>query len=366
MNVHERATGLGEYEYRLGSELSSMSRELMERDRIRLTFILYPEAVGVFGDAPVRYVGLDRATGRKFRSRFKYRQVAHLLPHLDLVHFATQIPPLRYGLNCPTLMTMHDINFMHDSSASWAYRLDKGLRTLGHIRHADRIVFISDFVRRDVARHFFRTKNCDVIHNGVVDLTGTPQKAPDRPIPQKYLLHISRLSPNKNVDLQIRMMNYLPDHTLVLAGGFTHDKRVLERLLQLKQQSRHGNILFLGPVSEEEKAWLLAHSEGMLFPSQCEGFGLPVAEQMLFGRPVFCSRLTSLPEVGGDEACYFDSLEPAAMADVVRRGLADFAADAAARSRSLRQRALSFNWHSAAIRYLDIYKQMLNTPPSKR
>lgn len=46
-----------------------------------------------------------------------------------------------------------------------------------------------------------------------------------------------------------------------------------------------------------------------LFPSITEGFGLPVIEAMSFGTPVFLSNSSSLPEVGGNEAFYWNSYE---------------------------------------------------------
>src|SRR5690606_9157768 len=75
-------------------------------------------------------------------------------------------------------------------------------------------------------------------------------------------------------------------------------------------------------IDEAQKAWAYANCAGFLFPSLTEGFGLPPIEAMHFGKPVFLARRTSLPEVGGDVAEYFDDFEPAAMRRVVEAGLA--------------------------------------------
>jgi len=51
---------------------------------------------------------------------------------------------------------------------------------------------------------------------------------------------------------------------------------------------------------------LYSHTEAFVFPSLYEGFGLPVVEAMACGAPCLLSNVSSLPEVGGDAAIYFD------------------------------------------------------------
>ena len=67
------------------------------------------------------------------------------------------------------------------------------------------------------------------------------------------------------------------------------------------------------------------------FPLLPKDFGLPVAEAMTFGKPVFISNRTSLPEVGGKEAYYFENFEPENMAKVLHDGLHDFGQNSVAR-----------------------------------
>jgi glycosyltransferase involved in cell wall biosynthesis len=61
-----------------------------------------------------------------------------------------------------------------------------------------------------------------------------------------------------------------------------------------------------GYVSVEEVAWLYRQARMLVFPSRYEGFGIPLVEAMAAGCPVVCSRATSLPEIGGESARYFD------------------------------------------------------------
>jgi glycosyltransferase involved in cell wall biosynthesis len=112
-----------------------------------------------------------------------------------------------------------------------------------------------------------------------------------------------------------------------------------------------------GGVPEAAKLWLYAHCEAFLFPSLSEGFGLPVVEAMAFGKPVFISALTSLPEIGGEDAYYFADFEPESMARVVRDGLRDFGNDPARETR-MRARASRFSWPRVAAEYWRLYEEV--------
>ena len=94
-----------------------------------------------------------------------------------------------------------------------------------------------------------------------------------------------------------------------------------------------------------------------LFPSMCEGFGLPPLEAMRFGKPVFLSRLTSLPEVGGKYAFYWDELEPEAMAAVVKKGLDEWRVSGS--PDEVRRWSCRFSWEKCASDYVRLYLDML-------
>ena len=78
-------------------------------------------------------------------------------------------------------------------------------------------------------------------------------------------------------------------------------------------------VVFTGFVPEEALAELMAQAMALVFPSLYEGYGMPVAEAMCMGVPVLCSGVTSLPEVGGDAALYFDPRRPEDVAAAIAR-----------------------------------------------
>ena len=83
---------------------------------------------------------------------------------------------------------------------------------------------------------------------------------------------------------------------------------------------------------------------------------MPVIEAMHFGKPVFLSRLTSLPEIGGEEAFYFESFEAGHMQEIFEKGMAVFTSQKAGR---LKKRSRAFNWDKTASDYLNLYQYLL-------
>ena len=101
-----------------------------------------------------------------------------------------------------------------------------------------------------------------------------------------------------------------------------------------------------------------AHAELFVFPSHFEGFGLPALEAMACGTPAILARATSLPEVGGDAAAYFEPGDDRELAETILRLLDDAGAREDLRSRGL-ERAREFTWTRAAERTATAYRAAL-------
>ena len=97
----------------------------------------------------------------------------------------------------------------------------------------------------------------------------------------------------------------------------------------------------------------------MAFPSLYEGFGLPLLEAMACGTPVACSGTSSLPEVGGEAARYFDPVSEASMTEAMRSLLNDEALLQDLAERGL-ARAARFSWERVAVETESVYRSVLH------
>ena len=111
-----------------------------------------------------------------------------------------------------------------------------------------------------------------------------------------------------------------------------------------------------GPITEGEKSWYLQNCLAFVHPSLAEGFGAPVVEAMQFGKPLFLSSLTSLPEIGGEDAFYFRTFYPDHMQSVFELGMERYHKEQLADS--IRNRAKNYDWNEKAAQYLNIYRSI--------
>lgn len=126
-------------------------------------------------------------------------------------------------------------------------------------------------------------------------------------VKRPYIFYVGNAHPHKNVEGLIRSFTKLKKNhqslRLVLSG---REDFFWQRIK--KELAREGlkDVVVTGFVSDKELAALYKNAQALVFPSFSEGFGIPVLEAMACGCPVVSSNKTSLPEVAGEAAVYFD------------------------------------------------------------
>jgi len=273
-----------------------------------------------------------------------------------VVHFTDQTCRLRPGkVNAKKIMTIHDMNKVH-LKFSKPHRIKVYIEKLRRlIAQCDKIVTISEFVANDVLHYFPEAKDkLSVIYNGADKLV-VPAGHITAFQPQKpFLFTIGLLSVQKGFHLLPALLKG-NDFELVISGIETpHKQKIIE---EAKKYNCLNRVHITGPISDDDKAWYYKNCSAFLFPSIAEGFGLPVIEALHFGKPVFLSKFTSLPEVGGNAAYYFDNFEPGHMQSVFETGMQDFINRD--RAQEMVKQADKFSWDRAANQYLDLYAECL-------
>lgn len=222
-------------------------------------------------------------------------------------------------------------------------------------RHAAAILCISQATRRDAER-FFARERIDAPPLVVLPLAVEPPRrhgshaaAPETP----FVLSVSTIEVRKNHRLLFQVWRRLLEQndpakvpTLVLVGrkGWMVDDfwRELENSRYLD-----GKIVVRSDVGDEDLERLYETCLFTVFPSICEGFGLPVAESLVRGKYCVASTAPSLAEVGGDLIDYHDPFDVPAAFQLIARAISD-AGFRARREAEIRMRYQPRSWRELA------------------
>lgn len=161
----------------------------------------------------------------------------------------------------------------------------------------------------------------------------------------KYLLAVGSMNPTKNLPALVTAFRELtlPGLRLVLVGG-TNSAVFSAELLGAYDDPR---IVRTGAISDGQLSALYQYARAFVFPSLYEGFGIPPLEAMSLGCPVAASRVSSIPEICGDAALYFDPLDNRDMSQTLESMLTEDTLRETLRQRGLARVEL-FTWELAA------------------
>jgi glycosyltransferase involved in cell wall biosynthesis len=330
-----RNTGLGEISFQFVNELVNQYNDWGNKN-IDFYILLPKKDVGIFGNK-VKYISTNF-----FWRYFSFVQLKFNLWHA--LHQDSAYGPT--NKNCYYLLTVHDL-FAEKRIATVLKKINK----------ANGLAAISNFTSLAINNKLDVKKDIQVIYNGVNNISDIPKTIPKEINENdEFYFHLSSLLPKKNIISLLQMMQLMPQQKLVIAGNFKskHGKNLLEQIKQLNLK----NVISLNDITEAQKAWLYQHCQAFLFPSLLEGFGLPVIEAMHFGKPVFVSTLSSLPEVGSDKAFYFDNFDAVQMKKVLQEKLASVKNNDNF-STTLKKYANNFSWKKNVQTYLKWYDEVL-------
>ena len=281
------------------------------------------------------------------------------LPLVDIWHSVNQQQKVvRLGPDTKFVLTIHDLNYLTEKN--WLRQLKHNYVLGRRIRKADIVTAISGYVGKQVESHFRKSlggKPVEVVYDAVEHIADKPQLQPSFADGSPFFFTIGQIRMKKNFHLLLDVMKSFPRHQLYICGDdhFEAGSLIRKRLLHEGIE----NVHLTGKITEEEKVWLYAHCEAFLFPSQGEGFGLPVIEAMQFGKPVFVSSFTCLPEISSGHAYVWKDLSTASMVDDIKAHLREFNADSSLID-SVRRHALSFSYGKHVQKYVEIYRRLMS------
>jgi glycosyltransferase involved in cell wall biosynthesis len=266
----------------------------------------------------------------------------------------------------PQVTTIHDLIYKHEPAHSLL--MGRGIALLVPLaaRRSRRVLTVSEASKRDIVQLLgIGPERIDVTYEGPGmrdDVAPVPEPElrrrfalGDRPL----VLAVSAKRPHKNLERLIDAVGRLgaaQAHVLLLPGYPT----AFEAELQRRAASLDGGerVRFVGWVDDATLEGLYRMAACLVLPSLVEGFGLPVLEAMRRGVPVACSRGSSLPEVAGEAALYFDPTDTDAISASVQKLLEDTELCQRLRAAGLK-RAGQFSWQATAEATIASYERTL-------
>ncbi|WP_165023360.1 glycosyltransferase family 4 protein [Dysgonomonas sp. ZJ279] len=322
----------------------SISMQKVINGTDHLSFFIYPKSGSFRG---------DNAT---YIKRQIYNKLLPVYVHnLDIWHTTYQLSKFRGGdIHTKNVLTVHDLNFLYEDS-SLKDKTNAIKKHQQRIDRADHIVAISEFTKKDILEHLdIKGKPLSVIHNGASIIEYTDFEEPRYKPERKFIFSLGTIIPKKNFHVLPALLKN-NDYELIIAGiPSSYSDRIKE---EAKKHGVKDRVKIVGAISGEEKYWYLKNCLAFAFPSLAEGFGIPVVEAMSFGKPVFLSTHTSLPEIGGEYAYYFDDFDAESMQNIFDKNMSSFFEKDL--SEAIRAHAAKFNWDECARSYYKVYQSLL-------
>lgn len=229
---------------------------------------------------------------------------------------------LKYIGEKPFVLTVYDM--IHEKFSEMFSARDKTTeqkRLL--VEKATKIITISQSTKKDLIELFGTDETkIEVVYLGNSMFPKSNIKL-GFDIPKKYLLFVGGRDSYKNFERFIKsvseLLNQDKELFVLCTGGGKFSNSVMEQFSELgisKQVLQYN-------LDDDSLAYFYKNALAFIFPSLYEGFGIPVLESFACGCPLLCSNVSSLPEVAGNAACYFDPYSEESIKNAVKKVLDD-------------------------------------------
>lgn len=284
------------------------------------------------------------------------------LGHVDLIEcFSQPLVKLESGAS---VLTVHDVRRLR-ADWGWLERRAFRLAISRSLSHADCVITVSAAMRDEI-KGYFPHARVEVVYNGL-DL-GEFALAASRDIPEgrrrggapsEFLLAVGHLERRKNYRTLIHALGILKSRKfripLVIVGNDNGESLELSTLAA--GLGLAGDVIFRHGVGDAELRALYRECALFVFPSEYEGFGIPVLEAMAAGAPMLLSDIPVFREITEGRFNYVPPHDPVAMADEIVRLLTD-----STESRRMtaygESRVKDFSFDVLARRVRDVYESL--------
>ena len=287
------------------------------------------------------------------------------IKNIDILHITNPVNFV-FGLK-KEIVTIHDLSVLHNESWAKESSVEFYRQNMSRLlKEAKGIIAVSEFTKKDIIEYYNINEE---------KITVVPEAAAEDyfPAPDKnylkekfgindYLLCTGQLQPRKNIIRLIEAYaglgyDLIDRYELVLVGASQNDIFLTKIKETIKKLGLKDKVRLLGWVSVDDLRKIYSGTELFIYPSLFEGFGLPILEAMKCGAPVAVARSSSLPEVAGQAALYFDPTNVSEITAVMNFFLLNENLRLDYKNRSIK-RANEFSWLKTARETLTVYEKI--------
>lgn len=250
----------------------------------------------------------------------------------------------------PIIITFHDL--IHEKFKQYDLITLSNKRKV--LNRADQIIAVSQSSKNDLVEHF----NIPPERIKVIYLASSLARIESSEPRENYLLFVGGRNDYKNFTFFVEAIAPLllkhSDLFLYCSGGgkFTKEEQAILRELKVEYKVK------FYPGSDDSLKKLYSNALAFFFPSVYEGFGIPLLEAMNCGCPIGASQTSSLPEVSGDAALYFDPYCKESILTVAEKLVDSQHLRDTLRKKGF-ERAKEFSWQKTATMTYDLYKTLM-------
>ena len=224
----------------------------------------------------------------------------------------------------PFVLTVYDLIHERLSGEFPDLQQDVAEQKILLMEKSEKIIAISKNTKRDLVEIYgIPEEKVAVIYLGCSQLIGTKPPKDKLTAPNRYILFVGHRASYKNFDKLLNAVAPLlesdPELFLVCAGGKPLKPVETKKMVKL---GIRGQVLQY-QVKDQGLAELYRRALFFVFPSRYEGFGLPILEAFSSRCPVVLSNTSSMPEIAGEAALYFDPESEGSMSEALRRLIED-------------------------------------------
>lgn len=279
----------------------------------------------------------------------------------DIVHFHDAGPalfaPACDWFDLPTLLTLHSLDWKR---AKWPKLSQSAIHQIERfaVRRVNAITVVSRVLQKYL-NDVYELKST-FLPNVVESTSSLPSTRYLESLdikPQRYILFVGRLSPEKAAHELVEAFRQLQTDINLLIVGDTGDDETYTR--NLMRMAHGSNIFFLGRVTGEALTELYSNAYLFVLPSYVEGRSMALLEAIACQTPILVSDLPENMEVVGSAQCAFATGNIGALTDRLRQLISNPSEVSSIQDHIMCVRRQQQTWNDIVDGYEDIYTELV-------